>query len=64
MAEQMLGAGLTWHKGCFNCISCNKRLDSTTMNDKDGQIYCKGCYGREFGPKGVGFGVGGGTLQT
>ncbi|XP_062523556.1 cysteine and glycine-rich protein 1-like isoform X1 [Corticium candelabrum] len=64
MAEKMLGAGQTWHKGCFSCINCRKHLDSTTVADKDGQIYCRACYGREFGPKGVGFGVGGGTLQT
>lgn len=31
----------SWHKHCFNCSSCNKKLDSTTVCDKDGQIYCK-----------------------
>lgn len=63
-AEKVVGAGKSWHKGCFNCSSCQKKLDSTTMCDKDGQIYCKGCYGKEFGPKGVGFGQGAGTLTT
>ena len=32
----------SWHKGCFNCSSCKKKLDSTTVCDKDGEIYCKG----------------------
>jgi len=31
-----------WHRSCFNCEKCHKSLDSTTLNDKDGQIYCKG----------------------
>lgn len=25
---------------------------------------CAGCYGKHFGPKGVGYGLGAGTLQT
>lgn len=61
-AEKVVGAGSSWHKACFNCASCNKKLDSTTVSDKDGQIYCKGCYGKEFGPKGFGFGQGAGAL--
>lgn len=62
MAEKIVGAGSSWHKGCFNCSSCKKKLDSTTVCDKDGEIYCKACYGKQFGPKGVGFGQGAGTL--
>ena len=71
----------SWHKACFNCVTCNKKLDSTTVADKDGEIFCKGenkdityfitisvfvsaCYGKKFGPKGVGFGLGAGTLTT
>jgi cysteine/glycine-rich protein len=64
MAEKIVGAGSSWHKGCFSCSICNKKLDSTTVCDKEGQIYCKACYGKEFGPKGVGFGQGAGTLTT
>jgi len=29
--------------------------------DKDGEIYCESCYGKVFGPKGYGFGGGGGV---
>lgn len=37
--------------------------DSTNLNDgPNREIYCRGCYGRNFGPKGVGFGMGAGTL--
>lgn len=32
-----------WHKsGCFTCATCRKSLESTTLADKDGEIYCKG----------------------
>jgi len=62
MAEKIVGAGASWHKSCFNCSECHKKLDSTTVCDKDGEIYCKSCYGKNFGPKGFGFGQGAGTL--
>jgi len=63
-AEKKIAIGRDWHKACFNCATCHKSLDSTTLNDKDGDIYCKGCYGKQFGPKGVGYGIGAGALQT
>ena len=28
-----------------------------------GQVYCKGCYGKLFGPKGYGYGAGAGALH-
>ena len=27
-------------------------------------VFVAGCYGRQFGPKGVGYGIGAGALQT
>merc|ERR1712098_206342 len=63
-AEAMKADGNTWHKTCFTCILCNKMLDSCLVCEKEGNIYCKSCYGKNFGPKGVGFGIGAGTLQT
>jgi len=63
LAELMRGAGKAWHKGCFTCFNCNKRVDSTTLCEREGEIYCKACYGRNFGPKGFGYGIGAGTLQ-
>eukprot|EP00128_Syssomonas_multiformis_P010018 Colp12_sorted_trinity150504_noHs@3229 len=61
-AEKVTGAGASWHKACFNCKDCKKSLDSTTLADKDGEIFCKGCYGANFGPKGFGYGGGAGAL--
>lgn len=42
---------------------CNKMLDSTTVAGHEGRVYCKGCHGRKFGPKGYGFGGGSGALS-
>lgn len=62
-AEQMNSKNRIWHRRCFSCNDCHRSLDSTNLNDApDNEIYCRGCYGRHFGPKGVGFGMGAGTL--
>ncbi|XP_057290437.1 cysteine and glycine-rich protein 1-like [Hydractinia symbiolongicarpus] len=63
-AEEVLGAGMSWHRGCFNCHTCNKKLDSTTCQENSGEIYCAACYGKSFGPKGYGFGGGAGALTN
>ncbi|XP_030650294.1 cysteine and glycine-rich protein 3 [Chanos chanos] len=55
-AEKVMGAGKPWHKTCFRCALCGKSLESTTVTDKDGEIYCKVCYAKNFGPKGRGLG--------
>ncbi|XP_003743186.1 muscle LIM protein 1 [Galendromus occidentalis] len=62
-AEEMLAAGAKFHKSCFKCGLCNKKLDSTNVGDHGGDIFCKQCYGRKFGPKGYGFGGGAGCLS-
>ncbi|XP_061420467.1 cysteine and glycine-rich protein 2-like isoform X1 [Lethenteron reissneri] len=61
-AEKIVGAGKPWHKSCFRCAKCGKGLESTTVTDRNGELYCKGCYAKYFGPKGVGFGQGAGAL--
>ncbi|XP_022223892.2 muscle LIM protein Mlp84B [Drosophila obscura] len=62
-AEQMKSKNSIWHKLCFYCSDCRKYLDSTNLNDgPDGNIYCRSCYGKNYGPKGVGYGIGAGTL--
>lgn len=42
IAELMRGAGKAWHKGCFTCNLCNKRVDSSNLCEREGDIYCKG----------------------
>ncbi|XP_002157442.2 cysteine and glycine-rich protein 2 isoform X1 [Hydra vulgaris] len=61
-AEEVIGAGCSWHRHCFSCFICKKKLDSTNCQENDGQIYCKSCYGNQFGPKGYGYGGGSGVL--
>ncbi|NXN88253.1 CSRP2 protein, partial [Bombycilla garrulus] len=61
-AEKVIGAGKPWHKNCFRCAKCGKSLESTTLTEKEGEIYCKGCYAKNFGPKGFGYGQGAGAL--
>lgn len=58
-AEEVKAINLSWHQECFKCATCKKSLDSTTLADKDGQIYCRSCYGKNFGPKGFGIGSAG-----
>lgn len=42
---------------------CNRRLDSGNLTEHEGEIYCRSCYGKLFGPKGYGYGVGAGVLS-
>ena len=37
---------------CFFLATCSKRLDSTTCTEHERSLYCKTCYGRQYGPKG------------
>eukprot|EP00808_Paulinella_micropora_P017295 g37924.t1 len=61
-AERCSGAGKSFHRECFRCKTCGDGLDATTLADNAGEIYCKKCYGKQFGPKG--FGIGGGIVHT
>jgi len=56
-AERMLSKNHSFHKPCFTCLECQRPLDSMTCCDSpDGEIFCKACYGKNFGPHGYGFG--------
>nr|ACJ65685.1 LIM protein [Haliotis discus discus] len=63
-AEERLAGGFKWHKVCFKCDTCNKALDSTNANCHEAHLYCRSCHGKQFGPKGYGFGGGAGALST
>ena len=46
-AEEVVAAGKHWHKGCFSCADCKKKLDSTTLSvrknvgEEEIEIFCK-----------------------
>jgi hypothetical protein len=37
--ELAKGAGMMWHKACFNCCQCGKRLEQGMQNDSEGDIW-------------------------
>jgi len=57
-AEEKKAAGRVYHEGCFTCKTCNTKLE-TNISEHEREIYCKQCYGKNFGPKGFVGGVGG-----
>ena len=57
-AEKTLGPkNKIYHKMCLRCLSCNKALASGSFVDHDSEPFCKGCYAKYFGPRGIGFGT-------
>ena len=48
----------------MNSKNCNKQLEITKFTERQGVVYCNGCYQQLFGQKGFGFGGGGGTLSS
>lgn len=50
-AERLTFQNYYWHKVCFKCTSCRKRINtSAEASDNNGEPYCKTCYGKQFGP--------------
>jgi len=66
-AERAIGCpdGMHLHKACWRCKVCKSNLDSSTVciSKEDKEVYCKCCYGKKHGPRGVGFGQGAGALS-
>ncbi|CAF1154506.1 unnamed protein product [Rotaria sordida] len=63
-AEEVKAAGQTFHKQCYKCVNCKKSINGANYSEHDGYLYDNNCYKRLFGPKGVGYGIGAGTLST
>ncbi|KAK0396801.1 hypothetical protein QR680_001863 [Steinernema hermaphroditum] len=56
-AEKVSAAGNVWHKNtCFTCTVCSKRLESRSLCERKGQLFCNVCYGKQFGPRIYGHG--------
>jgi len=63
-AEEVLSEAGIYHKLCFRCTSCNKSVDSFSLTIHNENLFCKSCYGKNFGPSGYGFGGGGAGLMA
>ncbi|CAF2138906.1 unnamed protein product [Rotaria magnacalcarata] len=63
-AEEIKAVGQSFHKLCYRCTSCKKSINGASFSEHDGNLYDNNCYQRLFGPKGVGYGIGAGTLST
>ncbi|KAJ2157057.1 hypothetical protein GGF46_004771 [Coemansia sp. RSA 552] len=51
-AEQGMAAGRKYHKRCIKCKSCNTAISSLQLTERNGEIFCKQCYARDFGADG------------
>lgn len=48
--EELPCNGIVFHKSCASCRACDRHLDLTTVfGGPDKDIYCQGCYARNFG---------------
>ena len=60
LAEKLVAINRTWHKSCFCCggtsgvPTCKKVLPLTGYLSHGKDPFCEPCYGRLYGPKGVG----------
>jgi len=63
-AEEVRAANKTFHKLCFKCTSCNKLLETNILTEHQGDLFCRSCYAKHYGPKGYGYGLGAGTLSS
>ncbi|KAI1709944.1 LIM domain-containing protein [Ditylenchus destructor] len=63
LAEKVVAASSVWHKTCFRCRECGRSLEPGKFCDRDNEVFCGKCYAKNFGPKGVGCGIGAGILQ-
>ncbi|KAJ2496450.1 hypothetical protein GGH96_005826 [Coemansia sp. RSA 1972] len=51
-AEQGMAAGRKYHKRCIKCKACHASINSLQLTERDGEIFCKQCYAKNFGPQG------------
>ena len=49
-AEGFPAGGKRFHKRCFKCTTCSKKLDPTSVLVNKSDLYCRGCHSK-LGPK-------------
>ncbi|PAA49011.1 hypothetical protein BOX15_Mlig016670g3 [Macrostomum lignano] len=50
--ERLQATGRVFHRACFKCEDCSKPLEPGGESEHKGQVFCRGCYTRNHGPKG------------
>ena len=63
-AEAARGPGGVWHKSCLRCTVCDRTLASGNWLDHKGVPYCRPCFDKNHGPKGLRGGSGGGIMHA
>lgn len=51
--ERVKAEKFVWHKNCFTCTECHKKLTVDNYNSHEGLIYCKPHFKQLFQPKAV-----------
>ena len=52
-AEKMQMQIGNYHKKCFSCSLCNRKLDYSNATSDMNDIFCNNCYLKNYGPVGV-----------
>ncbi|XP_076253857.1 uncharacterized protein LOC143192392 isoform X2 [Rhynchophorus ferrugineus] len=42
--EEFISLNKVWHKQCFSCYQCSKRLDKDNVKIFQGELFCQCCY--------------------
>ncbi|GAA5863333.1 hypothetical protein JCM8547_006950 [Rhodosporidiobolus lusitaniae] len=53
-AEEVRAVGSKWHKRCLRCVACGTTLLPNTVTEREGEPFCKRCYGEKWGLGGQG----------
>jgi len=51
--ERIKAERVIWHKNCFTCTECSKKLSVDNYNSHEGLLYCKPHFKQLFQPKAV-----------
>eukprot|EP00122_Pirum_gemmata_P019184 Pgem_evm1s17966 len=63
-AEALRSEAGIFHKKCFSCYDCKKKIEKGSEKEHEKEVYCKACYSSSYGPKGYGHGVGIGIMNN
>ncbi|PWN99636.1 hypothetical protein FA09DRAFT_316053 [Tilletiopsis washingtonensis] len=63
-AEQLQAAGRAWHRFCLRCDGCSTTLEPGKLEEGPVEqvqkaacnVWCRTCYAKRFGPRGIGVG--------